>query len=679
MSNETKYRTQKTTEAGTVLVMAAILVFAIMSIVALGIDITYSSASLEQARHNAKLSALAAIDAYMKSDELLEEDRRNDALVRADEVASLNLMVGDLSSSARQLELYAANPTSIPGLVPGRWYYALNSDGSDPCVNGESVPCFVPHSQDDDEITNAFQLVGHLYDNVPAKFARAFGVQTVTPVTVDAIATIVPRHGCFVVDLSSSMVRETHLDGVAEFVFNMSEPDHQQMYSNLGATRANASPVAQADPTIHFQDDYVPLSSLLDSDFTSGGYDTHHPDPNSQTIYRVSSLASANNYLVDVYRDSVHRGPEPLRTVFEGLRTAIQAFRKRATSGDKACIIFHDSAFEWPRIINLTDDFDYLESLTDFDYDPNVDTLNPNSGFGLMIAHRLFPEYGAQTDIKKALGEALRQFSDYNTLSAGVPISNFIVIISDGLINCTDCLDDAKLLNDYDLNGNGVFDATDTAIADSCINGSTMLVCSSSNLDANVDGLTDSYDVLFLNNHVGDIYSRQCNVLGCSHNYPHFKMASDQLLTFVEQRVARANIELHVILAGSHVAPHTVDYDDGNGGCMNDAQARHGLQSFVRGGDASGSTMSDPDTAFDTMSAANPFYEANSVMYDLARLTGGVWGPLRPPGPAPCVLCDPNQTRRITDPLCRPLAEQMNHYMDRIMSENPYQIVRERM
>ena len=78
------------------------------------------------------------------------------------------------------------------------------------------------------------------------------------------------------------------------------------------------------------------------------------------------------------------------------------------------------------------------------------------------------------------------------------------------------------------------------------------------------------------------------------------------------------------------------------------------------------------------MGASEPFYEANRQMYDIARLTAGIWGPLRPTGVAcnPANSCAPGN-QRTTDPECRSYPEQVNAYMKRIIGENPYQIVKE--
>lgn len=664
-------------EAASVLVLTAFFLLALFALIATAIDITLSSASLEQARHNAKLAALAALEVYYTTDGTAQ-DRYDAALARTNEVAKLNLIVGGKSESLRSIVASGSSDPDAPQLVAGRWYYDLG-DGAKPCQVGEELPCFVPGEPS--EVANSFRIEGNLYDSIPARFARTIGFNEISQVYVKATSTTVPRHGCFVVDISGSMVRQTHLLGDAEYVFEEGAAD----FSKLSPTRSGS----KDDGTVHYQDDYISVpggTTLSDSVYGESPYaDEHlkkHHNPNTDLGYSGESLAS-NQYRVDIYRDATHHGPEPLQTVFDGLQHAVRLFRERAVGGDKACIIFYDSKLLWTRIVKLTDDFDYLEKFVDssvvyLDSDPNQ--LDPNIGLGRMLKHGLFPAANSNTDTRAALGEALKQFEDDRNSNPNVPTSDFVVLIGDGLTTCTSCLT-PQAISKYDFDHNGVINSNDAGWLEACINnGGTSPECLDIDYDINGDGVLDKQD----RQHLVDSFSGNCPAIGCLSDFAHHNLAITQLKKYVEKVVAPTSVPIHVILAGENVAPHTVDLADSgdNTDCLTDSEVRQQKLDFVLGGDANGDSYPNKaaqSDAFNNMSPTAPYYPINADMYDIARMTGGLWAPIRAPA-AGCLgedkpLCDPSLKRRLDDPLCRDLGTQMIDHMDQIMGQNPYVIV----
>ncbi len=100
-------------ERGSVLLITAFLLVGIVAFAALAFELTVTSASIEQANHNAKLASLAALDAYMNNDGD-ESAKRIAALNRANEVAQLNLAVASYSKSAKEIAPVGANSVDTP-------------------------------------------------------------------------------------------------------------------------------------------------------------------------------------------------------------------------------------------------------------------------------------------------------------------------------------------------------------------------------------------------------------------------------------------------------------------------------------------------------------------------------------------------------------------------------------
>lgn len=665
----------RTSSDGSVIAIVAAFLFLAFIMVAIGIELTYGSAAQEQARHSAKLAALGALDAYLKTTGS-ETTRHVAAEARANEVASANVILGGLTSPVRNLSISGSVSSGTPQLIPGIWHY-LQPSGSaplpDPC-NG-NYPCF---EEERINPANAFQIKGQLYESIPARFARTFGITTIADPVVDAVATMIPRHGCFVVDLSASMTRETHLlndpnplDPLRQATDSVYLNTSDGYYNGMPNNRAGSG-LTTGDPayqTIHFKDDYQQRSIYTDADYNNVN-SQHHPNPATDSAYSTNGRLNSS-YLIDTYRDAIYLGPEPLRTVFHGIHNAIKKFEERAVAGDKACIIFYDTELLWPRIVQLTDDWEFLKRITDFDNE-----------LDLIIQHGLFPLPGANTDTRKALLHAVNQFHTEQQRNPTLPVSNFVVLIGDGLTNSSSCFSPSELNSKYDFTGDGVFDGMDHLAFQDCLVGANTQSCASlnSDYDLNQDGKVDIEDDLFLKDHVAPWGN--CTVSGAFDDYDHFKIAAKQLVRFVTAVYEPLDIPIHVVQVGSHVAPHTVDIANPDSTCMTDHEAREQNITIVNGGNANGQPITDINgwrTAYASMSSTQPFYQAGSEFYKVAKATRGIWAPLRPAGNGPCPnLCDPNQIRKTTDPLCRTEQEQMDAFMEQIIGENPLQVVRER-
>jgi len=594
-----------------------------------------------------------------------------------------------------------ANPPSTDVILEGgHWIY--EEDATYSCESGDTPPCFVPET-DNTKAINAMRVTGILYRPVSTFLAHAaFGIQSLPPVTIDVTAAAVPRHGCFAVDISPSITSVTHHqtdESVLDADLNDSSPsgtankinpgtgygsylgyylpaDNPTVNpaSDLGKTMTqfhktdwdmlywnvlthHGYPGTIPDPhsyftspqqdTHHFKEDYVLLRQYGDDQYNSALHDNLHPNPWTDPDYAIGPTGLWGRF------DSRHvnqpagtyHGAEPLRSVFESIAHTIDRFEDRAVAGDEICFVFYDQSQKWTRVVKLTDNYDYLRKLTDFEglptgnaalsadlpppvgqpsrdpsWEPPAPTENSPKGFERLVRYNLVPSPGGFTNMTGGLSEALKQ------LEAGkdgqILTSDFIVLIGDGLTNCTSSRSPA-----------------------------------------------------------------------CSDDYLYHKQSLAELQNVVINQVIPAHVPLHVILVGDHVQPQTVAIAKEDGGtCLTDAEARKANLPYVLdqwfGAPVSGAGAEQAQAdAYTNRSAATPYWKINYDLYEIAAATGGTWGPIRPPSPA-CItpnvpISNPttcNHTtsllhRVVYDEKCRPRGDQMTHIIDEILGTNPYVVV----
>ncbi len=640
-------------QRGVILPFVALLVILILMLLALAVDSSLVLASRQQAIHFARLVALAGIEQYYATDcdsargsEGCHQKSVTAAVARMNEIAKGNVLIsGDGSISIKSpgeenLEVDAK-------IELGRW---IQLEQNHECSG--SPPCFVPLSNSE-FVASAIRVSNSYPAGIKTVFAKALFSTESIKIKTQVTASVVPRRGCFLVDISPSITRNTHLMtsvGVAkasEFGFYLSSDNGEttttlqdrkwQALNNnpFYVTRGAIPSSGNSDFTkTHFLSDYHKMMTMGDDSYTylDAAVQPYHYDPSVASNIGYTAGASGSWFRVDTYRKSEYQGPEPLRSVFYGMRSAISEFKKRSVVGDKVCLIFYDHKLMWPRIVRLTGNFDYVYKFLSFDEgtegitddDPNIGpsiTAKPTSNFERAIRHSLFPGPAAYSNTELAIAEALSQFAaDSASASKGVQTSDFIVHIGDGLTNCIPHNDSGS--------------STD-----------------------------------------------------CGNDYAHYHASMTALQEFLEKYSVKTSIPVHFVLIGDLVAPHTVDiknpYATGDeGACYSDAQLRAlgpEANKYTLGGDADGhepGSTAQWNSLFVNASAETPFYQVNSDIHHLAVLTKGIFGPIRPVE-ANCVKdqCRDWEKRRLTDPKCRDQATQMKDYMMEIMGQNPYTIV----
>ena len=657
-------------ESGVVLLLIALLITSFFILAAFAVDTSVMAISRQQADNFARLTALNALqgyaavqskgaaDGYPNVSSKIEHALMiaNSANASGNAGANKNLALG---GSSYAQTLYRDNdlsaPAEAPRLVAGKYYAekpVVNPQSDtclNPCIGTQAVPCFVPLDQVAQSCEsqpignvhpNAFRVQGRLFTDMRTVFARVMQIGSYD-LSVDEIASYVPRKGVFLVDISPSSAHETHVNNATKRDFyayylgadnatpTVPTLNYDQSWAAMAPDRSTASsPPSPGSPeysTTHYRSDYMLVNNMLtDANYENGTYPLYHPSPTSTYTGAPGENLNAGtvtgNYRVDFFRDASYTGPDPMVTIFNGLNTAVQEFKERAVAGDQISLVFFDQKLTWPRIINLTSDFDYVQKFTDIS-----DTTSEDRGLKLLLKHGIFPSYHAYSDIQLALIEAMRQF---NLSSASSSASvNFIVYMGDGLSNCV-------------IGNCSAVDAT----------GTTVTQCG-------------------------------CTPNTCNNTYGQYKQAVYEMRKFALGTLAPLKIPIHVVLSGTHVGPHTLALSDGSGRCISDTEARQIPSDFTRGETyPDACTDATAANAFAHATSSNPFYEPNKDLYRIARITGGIWGPLKQYDPScssvptTCSSTSPSTAPRVLT-TCSQGNSVIKSYIDDIMGTNPYMVV----
>lgn len=694
---------------GGVLVFLLVVILALCMLMAYVIDLNSYYVRKTQADANAKIIALTALEEYYDSVRdcgtggisCTVEFRLERALARASEVANTNLMMADeaLTDIERENDMVGAV------LEHGIWEREEAKCRS--FLNVEA-PCFIklePGSVTDTgqpRHPNAFRVWGRLFPEGSKNFfADTFLDTGAVGIRVDATASMVPRKGCFLVDISRSTKETTHknfdlpvFDSEGNFKWNesyqCSNPPAgteqccppQSPHGNHGFEAAEfaydirpapgpgeptelgpKTPIEKAWACMeqspnrfrgldrshyrHYRNDYRAFTLLTDRNDLPGDVGAYHPPLVADGYEHY--VSKSDSYWVDI----VAR-PEPLKTILDGIYSAIDVFQERAVAGDDICLVLFDSNLDWPRVIQLTNlneppekKLDYLKSLTDFSNEREYDytfahgggylNTGGDTGFERVVKHGMFPSYHSDTNFQQAIMYATKEFDKAgNTSNGGVPSSNFMVLITDGLGNCREC--------------------------------------------------TPELEAQFL-------CDRDVSFYHCGRDYADHAVAMQDIKSLAVSHLQTTKTPLHVILVGEDVEPHTMDIFNpspnpaGSDRCYTDEEWRAKDRLEEQDEDVFDFTAQIPPEqraeAFKNRSSSTPYYQVARDMYEVAVSTGGIFGPLRPkcsevdPALQPPPRC--NSTvgpRKVTcDKENRTKAEQIREYLEKIVTFNPYTIV----
>ncbi len=669
-------RRRRGEERGVILLITALIIFAFFMVAALALDFSQMSANVEQGTQTAKFAALTALQAYSTSSkDLSRSERLTQALAQANSVTGQNLLMtmgGKATGDTISMTQADVAPGNVPILIAGKYYSeAPESYCSNPCTSGDSPPCFVPlngvklsceppGTTSGSVQPNSFRMLGRYYSDLRTIFARLMGSNKYS-VAVDVISAFTPRRGMFLVDISLSTYRQTHW-------YTKTSPEYPSYYSyylaadngssntfydsgggswpTLSPNRAQYPALPAGAPgtgapefqTLHYQSDYAVVYSgappgaapspytgktasmmqmVTDADYNSNpDYSKHHPNPVPQeTPYPPG---------VD-YSASQHAGTFRVDTFRNSSYGGPEPFMTIFSGLNGAVDAFKERAVTGDRLGIVF--FDHVLtwprviSLTsDFDYikkftDVSV-TNDPNRGLQLVLKHGIFPHKGSMSNLLAASNEAMRQFNENQT--AGTSSVDFMVYFGDGLVNCVQ---------------------------------NPAALC---------------------------IGQPGCTAEACTEGYNHYRRAMNELRHFALYTLFPRRISMNVVLVGSHVGPHTLALGDSHGNCMTYTDARNAELEFTQGLNFASGDQSAWSNAYENMSAAAPFYEAVEDMYRISRITGGIFGPIRPYSNSPSLYapsCTDTNPPRIMYSHYSSTADVDRYIKEEIMESNPYMIV----
>lgn len=749
-------------EQGTVILLFALLSVVLAGFAALSVDLYQAATVRDQLTASTQMASLGAVEKYYASASVSNQDERIEGVVnRVEEVFLAQL--GEGSPLLERYEYDSGGKRELDGNMKDiiktglKVVFQEHDDNFDPVGTTDydeivihagnyiyseeqydlkygslakpdgcdEFPCFAPARPTD--TISTFKVLSNFPDFGYGGFINsvADGAFERLSLKSTAVSSVVPRIGCFLVDISPSASRQTHHssyskqvtdqlvdpDGYAgasnsnnpyqkrdldvpaghgampAYVLSKYNPQIDVSYDDAGDCSKTSPPAPTASEAdwdawvneintltdfglftpmeckyttrgsdtrayYHYESDYTVKQVAGDSVYSSFDSDLH-PNPLTNPMFSMGDTGLFHS--VQTYRGPTFQGPEPFKTIMDGLAFAVERFKERNVSGDKLCLIFYDEYVGWARTVQPTSDLDYILKLVkddnnyvisadDYTTSGHVADIKPDDATGWLersIRHGLFPGYvrapdttvpsGERlvTDTKSNLPQAIMAASNFiHDAAEGGPSSAFITLFGDGLTNCRfdgDCSDDFGCNCSNDFNGH-------------------------------TDSISDLYDL-------------------------------------AAELVEDKNIPIHVFLMGDSVNPHIIyHYEDGTGSCLSEEQIR-GLpsqNSFVKGNE--GSTAGELETAFDlkddaTVTGDNRWYQTNTYLYNLARLSRGIWAPILPATDSDglCVPYDtvcadtagrpPHRSRRLEDPLCESAESQVQRYIDQIIGDNPFVVV----
>ncbi|MBL7663471.1 hypothetical protein JNK13_12050 [bacterium] len=689
-------RRYRVDQSGVILILTALLAFAMLTLVALVIDIGILSSSSSQQQRQAEYIGLAALYEYSRTaaDEngsLLPKVNR--AITRANYIAGRNSIVGlpgvenaNLCGQISEEGTCAKEPANTNGtIVFGRWYPSRPSTCSEkkgkacPC-GVAATPCFleIPANDLKTKSANAVKINFQTANQNPIRtyFARVIGSNEHL-LSSSAIVTMVARHMMFLVDLSSSVDNETHAPAAtpppdpnyakSESAFAIdpsgglaacaSANSNPCIDANLGDPEClMLGPNGSANPNNLQNKTYYGMSRRRASCADAYCNETwrHFRDD-----YRCQ-IVDGKLYLFDEYRHAgTHLGPSPLTPILNGIQQALDEFESRGVPSDRVGAI----GFASPRELNAQ-----IFSIREIPMSP-VDTSD-GSNFS-----------------------RLRQITDpenipeqMNGLFFPIPTSTY-------------------------TDGPGLLEYVATKFAEAKLE------------EESSDRIIYFTDGLFNCIKAGSVgappFDRRCR--NSAEFVARSIWESGQVVT---NSLMQSRITLDMFLFGnSSVGPHTIVYKDPVAGnsqaaCVDDDAARQLGLSWVNASpgldSAKGFPYSPSDGLLNAWANNQTIYFANSLYDYFVKDTGGIWVPIRPcwDEGAGCVNlvdeyrynsdCDhffnqgrtrflnnsscipggggqiPSGCRLQFDPFGRSVDDQVTAGMEKILNNNPLVVVTER-
>lgn len=442
---------------GAALATSILSIVAILFIAALAIDSVVVFSIKEQLQNKCRLAALAGIKGYYQSDEanLSHAVRLKSATDAAKAVLSENRILS-VGKGGEPLELGEEKSELVPGvfkyIAPGVDPLSQVSNGGCGDREGNYPLCFKSYDSlaESEKLVNAILIRGELHSPVSGPFGGILK-QTVT-VPVSCIGTLEPTLVTFVIDRSRSTTFMSHPMGASDpgateihwpsaFAYrapyvddpNKASPDEELQWSSLVSKGIRGGDGLGLYPLRHYHDDYGEVILPADAAFNSflGAYDVLHANPNGAIAKniipkdRYSTSRVAGSIAVDgfVISNTDMGGPQPLKDILEGFKTALELYKESLKYGNYVSLIGFGEDLQWPTVIYPHTNSEYLLTFG------SISSLNSRS-----ISNGLFPFWDERTHHGLAIREAVHHL----TLVGELNLRHKVVMITDGISTCTE-------------------------------------------------------------------------------------------------------------------------------------------------------------------------------------------------------------------------------------------------
>ena len=631
-------------ECGVTFVLFAILLFAIVGFLALAIDVFILSSSKSQHHHTTEQAALGAMQVYLDAQK--NGDTASACLTKAAQRASS--IVGNASdtwlgssqfvdTTDTQNDVGTSDSPGANGTVtPGRWYFegtdcsTAPASGSCACAGGAFVgSCF--ETVDTSTRATAIKIDLKLTSPIKNSLGKMLGSPTSGPTKSSAIASQIPRRGVFLIDLSPSIVEDTHKRNETPVLVNPTDEEYQysfypnpnkncecasvkKLICNGGVdeySRTSGDPSKLWDGYFHKWDQGLSDSwPYIRSIGEVRGGDTNQTKHYVKDykccdgeFFGTDDNRNVPDYVLDVYSD-----PQPLNDVLSGIHQAMDSFTLRSVSGDQLGIIGFDdellrsrASFECKNgsCKNIGTDWDYSMFNSDATSDQYRRFFNATDTTSTMrVNDRLDSNSDGEIDVW--LFPRSVASTQYVTRSIFSPKTSTVPSYVNSYA--------PRPHTDLPLALNtaaGLFDVSQRS--------ENFVVLFS-------DGLTNcASDMLASTTFptIGGTVVKQEISSRCWPNDLLFNASMTQVRNVIDNSFVKNKISLHVVLIGNAVSPHTLVYRN-DAACMSDSTAR---------------TLSKPFVNIPTTGAGSSYNDAiflgPNALWSEVKKTSGFWIPVR--------------------------------------------------
>ncbi len=681
-------------DRGAVLIYLAVILVVLIGFVGMGIDSSVLGASESQQRHTAEYLALTALRTF--SGRPATEDiytRLFAARDHAQQVAGANIMLAEpflyLPAQPEELgPLDDGGGGTVPDgpngrIAPGLWYFVPPASCAlepTPCPCDTSGnwagPCFRELDFDDPAqqtiVPNAFRAELHLRPESPLRtfFMRVLGAEFVS-VASSATAATVPTHGVLLTDLSRSSAGQNHrhyeawgAEESSEYAFQLKNKtclgpsDHTNPCQTL-----TLWPGAPPPPAGHY------ISCGAVGDALGPPTDCEFMGKTFLDLYTA------------IYNSHCNSPPPLIRRTRGATTTPIH----RHFKDDYACYtVNYQDGNESPVTEHYLIDT-YRSVVTDI-FDPAY-TIGPEPLSTMLYGMHYALDRVTQRNVIGDMIGAVGFDQSAWIRSRKFPLSRPGLPDYESLKRITDVDNQTPQTLEERFQTHLFFPRVDALgnIPGALTEAVNML------LTASDRDLSQKFVVL-----ITDGISFCQNDASCDLSATGFQNSFNEAASIVQNQFVPNGIKLHVVFIGRTGGPHTLLVQSSNDPteCMEEGEARFGSQPIP---------LVDVNAYTDTLPEAltdetKYFFPANQY-YNLARMTDGIWGPVRPCFPvsgtctdltitlnSACEAGSPgtsvtllpytdNYGRLQYDPLGRHPREQFEEYIEQVLSNEPYVLV----